>query len=95
MIRRLQLKFVAICMALITAVLATVLFSMFFSMRQSLEELSGQVLRQAIQMDGRPGGLTMDGEGRYVRLNGETTIFRVAKDLLDPLMVIALSGMEG
>ena len=41
------------------------------------------------------GGLTMDGEGRYVRLNGETTIFRVAKDLLDPLMVIALSGMEG
>ena len=41
------------------------------------------------------GGLTMDGESRYVRLNGEKTIFRVDTDLLDPLMVIALSGVEG
>ena len=41
------------------------------------------------------GGLTLDGESRYVRLNGEKTIFRVDTDLLDPLMVIALSGVEG
>ena len=40
------------------------------------------------------GGLTLDGQARYVRLNGEKTIFRVATDLLDPLMVIALSGVE-
>ena len=40
------------------------------------------------------GGLTLDGAARYVRLNGEKTIFRVATELLDPLMVIALSGVE-
>lgn len=41
------------------------------------------------------GGLTLDGAARYVRLNDEKTIYRVPTDLLDPLMVIALSGLEG
>ena len=39
------------------------------------------------------GALTLDGAARYVRLNGETTIYRVSTELLDPLMVIALSGL--
>ena len=46
------------------------------------------------------GALTLDGQARYVRFNGDgfedgNIIYRVSTDLLDPLMVIALSGLEG
>ena len=66
MIRKLRLKFVAICMALVTAVLATVFFSVSYSFQQNLEALSGQVLRQVIQADryrdGLGVGITIDGD---------------------------------
>lgn len=46
------------------------------------------------------GALTLDGAARYVRFggdgfDGETVIYRVRAELLDPLMVMALSGLEG
>ena len=40
MIRKLRLKFVAICMALVTAVLAAVFFSVYFSMARNISDLS-------------------------------------------------------
>ena len=44
MIRKLRLKFVAICMALVTAILAAVFFSVYFSMARNISDLSRQVL---------------------------------------------------
>ena len=58
MIRKLRLKFVAICMALVTAVLAAVLLSVYFSVRQNAENLSRQLLYQVAQ----DGGVLGDGE---------------------------------
>ena len=49
MIRKLRLKFVAVCMAMVTAVLAVVLFAVFASVERNIEELSRQVLRRVIQ----------------------------------------------
>ena len=49
MIRKLRLKFVAVCMAMVTAVLAVVLFAVFVSVERNIEELSRQVLRRVIQ----------------------------------------------
>lgn len=56
MIRKLQLKFVAICMALVTLVLSSVLLSIYISSQHSMENLSHQVLRQVIQMDAKQSG---------------------------------------
>ena len=49
MIRKLRLKFVAICMALVTAVLAVVFLSVYFTMERSIETLSRQVLYRVAQ----------------------------------------------
>lgn len=49
MIRKLRLKFVAICMAMVTAVLAVVFMSVYFSVQRSAETLSRQVLQRVIQ----------------------------------------------
>ena len=56
MIRKLQLKFVAICMSLVTLVLSSVLFAIYISSQNSIENLSHQVLRQVIQMDVKQSG---------------------------------------
>ena len=48
MIRRLKLKFVAICMAMVTAVLAAVFLSVYFAMERNIESLSRQVLHEVI-----------------------------------------------
>ena len=67
MIRTLRLKFVAICMALVTAVLAVVLSSIYFSLAQSVESLSRQVLQRAVRITVAEGifspgsGITVDG----------------------------------
>lgn len=53
MIRKLRLKFVAICMALVTAVLAVVCFAIFAALRGNVEDLSRQVLHRVIQEEGR------------------------------------------
>jgi len=55
LIRKLRLKFVAICMALVTAVLAVVFVSLYVSMRSSVEDLSRQVLYRVAQEDNRDG----------------------------------------
>ncbi len=52
MIRKLKLKFVAICMALVTAVLACVLLSVYFAVQRNVEDLTQQVLHRAILEDG-------------------------------------------
>jgi len=51
-IRKLRLKFVAVCMAMVTAVLAVVCLSIFASLRGNVEDLSRQVLHRVIQEDG-------------------------------------------
>lgn len=49
MIRKLRLKFVAVCIAMVTAVLAVVFMSVYFSVQRSAETLSRQVLQRVIQ----------------------------------------------
>ena len=49
MLRKLRLKFVAICMALVTAILAVVFISVYVSMTRNVENLSRQVLHQVLQ----------------------------------------------
>jgi hypothetical protein len=41
------------------------------------------------------GGQLPDGSGRYAQLNEDTTIYLLTTDLLDPLMRVAASGLEG
>ena len=67
MIRKLRLKFVAVCMALVTAVLAAVLASVYTAVGSSIENLSRQVLRRVIEESawaGRPKdyGLEIGGD---------------------------------
>ena len=59
MIRRLQLKFVAICMALVTLVLVGVSFSVYSSAQSSVEATSREVLQRVISEDLRSGGSTV------------------------------------
>ena len=58
MIRKLRLKLVAICMALISTVLAVVLMTVYFSAERNIEDLSQQVLEQVIAEEHHitPGG---------------------------------------
>ena len=49
MIRKLRLKFVAVCMAMVTFVLAVVFFSVYYAARQNTVDLSRQVLHRVIQ----------------------------------------------
>ena len=57
MIRKLRLKFVAICMALVTAILAVVFFSVYLSMARNISDLSRQVLYRGSQEE-TIGGMT-------------------------------------
>ena len=58
MIRKLRLKFVAICMALVTAILAAVFFSVYFSMARNISDLSRQVLYRGVQEESVGGSMT-------------------------------------
>ena len=58
MIRKLRLKFVAICMALVTAILAVVFFSVYFSMARNISDLSRQVLYRVVQEESVGGSMT-------------------------------------
>ena len=51
MIRKLQIKFVAMCMVLVTAVLGVVFAAVLVSARQNIEVISHQVLERVIQDD--------------------------------------------
>ncbi|MBQ8390287.1 MAG: hypothetical protein IJX52_04850 [Oscillibacter sp.] len=51
MIRKLRIKFVAICMALVSAVLLTVLAVASFSLEHNITNISDQILRRALQED--------------------------------------------
>ena len=57
MIKKLRIKFVAICMALVTAVLATVLLSICVATRRNISSLSDQTLRRAL-LEETVGGFT-------------------------------------
>ena len=63
MIRKLQLKFVAICMSMVTAVLAVVFISLYITMERRVEDLSRQVLHQVAQEAGREGSFYRPGLG--------------------------------
>ena len=58
MIRKLRLKFVAICMALVTAILAAVFFSVYISMARNISDLSRQVLYRVVQEESVGGSMT-------------------------------------
>lgn len=63
MIRKLRLKFVAICMTLVTAILAAVFLSVFFAVEQNIETISRGVLQQVIREERHPDvGITIDGD---------------------------------
>ncbi|MBE6964224.1 MAG: HAMP domain-containing histidine kinase [Ruminococcaceae bacterium] len=60
MIRKLRVKFVAVCMVLVTAVLAVVFSSLYVSYRRSIEDVSGQVLSRVIRQPAQyPGAGTL------------------------------------
>lgn len=40
------------------------------------------------------GGLTLDGQARYVRVGDDSTIYRIPVETLDSILVIALSGFQ-
>ncbi|MCI9121524.1 MAG: HAMP domain-containing histidine kinase [Oscillibacter sp.] len=67
MIRKLRLKFVAVCMAMVTAVLAAVCGAIFAALENNVEELSRQVLHRVIQEEGR-----LPGPG--VEIGGDTVL---------------------
>lgn len=58
MIRKLRLKFVAICMTLVTAILAVVFFSVYYSMARNISDLSRQVLQRVVQEDSVGGSIS-------------------------------------
>lgn len=62
MIRKLRLKFIAVCMAMVTAVLAVVCVSVFAALRGNVEDLSRQLLHRVIREDGggRPAELGVE-----------------------------------
>lgn len=68
MIRKLRLKLVAICMAMVTAVLAAVFLSVYFAMRQNVRDLSRQLLYRVAQesayaFGGQPSvGISIGGD---------------------------------
>ena len=62
MIRKLRLKFVAICMALVTAVLAAVICSVYLAVEQNIEDLSQQVLIRVLREDAVYSGSTLRPE---------------------------------
>ena len=67
MIRKLRLKFVAVCMALVTVVLAAVFVSLYTSARRTVEVTSRQVLLRVIQEDGiAPMQPSSGGEREWV-----------------------------
>jgi len=57
MIRKLRLKFVVICMALVSAVLAVVLLTVYRSAARNIEDLSQQVLEEVITQEPSLGGM--------------------------------------
>jgi len=56
LIRKLRLKFVVVCMAMVTAVLAVVCFAIFAALRGNVKDLSRQVLYRVIQEDALHSG---------------------------------------
>ncbi len=56
MIRKLRLKFVLVCMAMVTAVLAAVCGAIFAALKGNVEDLSREVLHRVIQEEPLPGG---------------------------------------
>ena len=68
MLRKLQMKFVAITMALVTAVLAVVFVSLYITVEHSVEDLSRQVLHRVATENPRTGSFSRPD------LNGETLL---------------------
>lgn len=67
-IGKLRIKFVAICMALVTAVLTAVLGAVYLSLQQNITALSGQILHRVIQEDTRRPSFSLEVDGTPVML---------------------------
>jgi hypothetical protein len=70
MIQKLRLKFVAICMALVTAVMAVVFVSVYVSMERNVEALSRQDLVVIFQ----------DANGKWFYLGADNPVTRSGGD---------------
>ncbi|MBQ2738930.1 MAG: DUF4340 domain-containing protein [Oscillibacter sp.] len=55
--------------------------------------ISSTDLEETLQLS--IGDLTLDGQSRYVRLNGESAIYSVPLSSLDSILTIALNGFSG
>lgn len=40
------------------------------------------------------GGRVLDGDGRYIRINDDTTVYRMSADKLDTLMKVSVNGLS-
>ena len=67
-IGKLRIKFVAICMALVTVVLTAVLGAVYLSLQQNITALSGQILHRVIQEDTRRPSFSLEVDGTPVML---------------------------
>ena len=68
MIQKLRLKFVAVCMAMVTVVLAVVCFSVYAALRSNVEDLSRQILHRVIQEEGRRREFGLEVGGTTLQL---------------------------
>ena len=80
MIRKLQIKFVAMCMVLVTAVLGVVFAAVLVSAKQNIEVISHQVLERVIQ-DDAPNSRPALGPNQ----NGEEVLLQDTAELQDSL----------
>lgn len=71
MIRKLQIKFVAMCMALVTLVLAATVLSAFLSAQKNIEVISHQVLERVLQESSSNG---ISGPAAIPSLGGDQVV---------------------
>ena len=76
MIGKLRMKFVAVCMALVTSVLLAVLLAIYLIMNQNLIRISDQLLDRAIQNERLLPNVTFEMNGAPVMLPYFTVTLR-------------------
>ena len=72
MIRKLRMKFVAVCMLLVVVFLSALFGLVYFSVEHSVETLSRQVLYRVIQEESSGGGIRRPDIG--ITIGGERVL---------------------
>ena len=81
MLRRLRIKFICVCMALVTALLCVVIYAAFLSAQRNLESVSAEVLNRAIREP--PGRVKPNiGAGRVVLPHFTVELWNGSSDLI-------------